>query len=429
MINDSDYEELRTRLVQDFNSYFAPSTAMDTISSLAGWKSKVMGDGSFGRIFNGPQWLDGVAIRDGVISTAKLKATMVVSNTFTTSDTANADRVEFTSAGIKTYGTISGTPNIVTAWLKTDGTGFVGSTDGTATTAALAWTNAAATGSMRNTITIGSGGKLAFGSGGADYLDNNILHFEVGSSEEAVVEIKSGAATQYGTIYGLVTGAAAVSGLHSFGTSSRAAIAFAQGGTSDALTFVSLRTLDSTGAFGGGIDVKAAGGIDFLNGGATLASFAVTDKALSLAGRLYPGTGSAAQSSRYLYDNGTDTEFIGSVKMLNGIYGGAYFPGNQATRYFSDNGAQLYASAGLQSAGAFYPTGQTSIFFDKNAGTGNARIKGANLELPDGHLQQVNFGAASGALPAATKYMPVFDLTAGALRYIPCYTSPGPWTA
>jgi hypothetical protein len=282
-----------------------------------------MGDGSFGRVFSGPQWLDGVAIRDGVISGAKLKATLVISNTFTTADTTvtpTADRVELTANGLKTYGTISGTPNIVTAWLKTDGTGFVGSTDGTATTAALAWTNAAATGSMRNTITIGSGGKLAFGASGADYLDDNILHFEVGSSEEAVVEIKSGSTTQYGTLYGLVTGAAAVSGLHSFGTSSRAAIAFAQAGTSDALTYVSLRTLDNSGAFGGGIDVKAAGGIDFLNAGATIASFAVTNKALSLAGYFYPGTGTTTQATDYI-DYGT-TGVSGIRVSSNFVIGG-----------------------------------------------------------------------------------------------------------
>jgi len=37
-------------------------------------------------------------------------------------------------------------------------------------------------------ITVGSGGKISFGSGAGDYLDNNVLHFEVGSSEESVIE-------------------------------------------------------------------------------------------------------------------------------------------------------------------------------------------------------------------------------------------------
>lgn len=416
MINDSDYEELRTRLVQDFNSYFAPSTAMDTISSLAGWKSKVMGDGSFGRIFNGPQWLDGVAIRDGVISTAKLKATMVVSNTFTTSDTANADRVEFTSAGIKTYGTISGTPNIVTAWLKTDGTGFVGSTDGTATTAALAWTNAAATGSMRNTITIGSGGKLAFGGSGADYLDNNILHFEVSNVEEAVIEIKNGSYTPHGQFSGIVSSTDAGAYMKAFASTYR-------GGT----IFTYAAAASGTATLSSGYDATHYGQVT----SQSLSTYSSIDATVingTTGTTGWSTTGHDTASSSY-----SQCQINGSAKLQ--IYAaGTYinnnlYPGGQSTRYIYDTGSYTGVSGGLAAGGAFYPTAQTAIYFDKNAGTGNARIKGANLELPDGHLQQVNFGAASGALPAATKYMPVFDLTAGALRYIPCYTSPGPWTA
>jgi hypothetical protein len=364
MIDDATYEELRTRLAQDFNSYFAPATLGDTVSSIDGWRKKAMGDGSFGRIFNGPQWLDRVAIRDGAVNASKVAATFVIANTFTTADTTvtpTAARMEMTASGIKAYGTVSGIANTQTLSIANTGDFTFGSSGsnpityvastGTLTVPAAvigsltianvgsgvlggAYKTASGTGArlefdtsglraynssntktfdavassgdlnLTGNLTVGSGGKINFGGAAADYLDNNILHFEVGSSEEAVVEIKNGSTTQYGTIYGLVTGSAAVSGLHSFGTSNRAGIAFAQAGTSDALTYVSLRTLDSTGAFGGGIDVQAAGGIDFLSGGVVSASFAVTNKALSLAGRLYPGTGSATQSSDYI-DYGT----------------------------------------------------------------------------------------------------------------------------
>ena len=37
-------------------------------------------------------------------------------------------------------------------------------------------------------ITVGTGGKIKFGSGAADYLDNNTLHFEVSSSETGKIE-------------------------------------------------------------------------------------------------------------------------------------------------------------------------------------------------------------------------------------------------
>lgn len=41
-------------------------------------------------------------------------------------------------------------------------------------------------------ITIGSGGKLKFGSGASDYMDNNILHFESPSSTASKIEFVSG---------------------------------------------------------------------------------------------------------------------------------------------------------------------------------------------------------------------------------------------
>lgn len=39
-------------------------------------------------------------------------------------------------------------------------------------------------------ITVGTGGKIKFGSGAADYLDNNILHFDVGATATSKIEWK-----------------------------------------------------------------------------------------------------------------------------------------------------------------------------------------------------------------------------------------------
>ena len=51
-------------------------------------------------------------------------------------------------------------------------------------------------------ITVGTGGKIKFGSGAADYLNNNILHFEVSSTEKAVIEWKNSTNTPYGRVSG-----------------------------------------------------------------------------------------------------------------------------------------------------------------------------------------------------------------------------------
>lgn len=58
-------------------------------------------------------------------------------------------------------------------------------------------------------ITVGSGGKIKFGSGAADYLNNNILHFEVSSTEKAVIEWKNSTNTPYGRVSGNASSAGA----------------------------------------------------------------------------------------------------------------------------------------------------------------------------------------------------------------------------
>lgn len=124
MISESEYQDLRDRLRSDFNPLYAGSTTVQTVDSLASWKKQMMADGSLGRLLTGPQWLDGVAIRDGQISGSKLKATLVISNTFVTADTTvtpTADRMEMTSAGIKAYGTVAAVANTQTVSIGSTG--------------------------------------------------------------------------------------------------------------------------------------------------------------------------------------------------------------------------------------------------------------------------------------------------------------------
>ena len=113
-LSAADLDTWKQEFMRDLQGRFAPMATADDVQRLQGWRKKMEADGSFGRIFNGPQWLDGVAIRDGVISGAKLKADLVISNTFRTNDPTTdptGDRMELDSAGLRWYGTVSGTPN------------------------------------------------------------------------------------------------------------------------------------------------------------------------------------------------------------------------------------------------------------------------------------------------------------------------------
>lgn len=113
---DQRLEEFRLEL----DSRYAPGSITQEVDRLEGWKRKVNADSSFGRIFNGPQWLDGVSVRDGTVGADKLQATMVISSVFTTAESP-ADRVQFDSVGFAAYGTVGGVPNTQTLLIEPDG--------------------------------------------------------------------------------------------------------------------------------------------------------------------------------------------------------------------------------------------------------------------------------------------------------------------
>src|SRR5690606_9451786 len=101
---------------------FAPASVSEQVKSLRGWRRKMEVDSSFGRVLNGPQWLDRVAIRDGAVDANKLAAKIVISNTFTTAEEP-ADRVQMSPNGIEGFATIGGTPN--QKWMGLSKDGFV----------------------------------------------------------------------------------------------------------------------------------------------------------------------------------------------------------------------------------------------------------------------------------------------------------------
>lgn len=121
-------------------------------------------------------------------------------------------------------------------------------------------------------ITIGAGGKLKFGASGADYLDNNILHFEVGSSETAMIEIMNGSGDRRAEFTGLggaTTGQVAMSAYSDSFPSTAQATIYANLSATNAVTsllsiaggITSYVSVDASG--GGGIIGFSADSFDF----------------------------------------------------------------------------------------------------------------------------------------------------------------------
>lgn len=111
-----------------------------------------------------------------------------------------------TTAGALTATSATITGDITTGNLTATGGTIGGLTIGASSITSSGWSVSSA-GVMTSTsgtiggltinssdLTVPSGKKLKFGASAADYLDNNILHFEVTSSETGKIEFKNGAA-------------------------------------------------------------------------------------------------------------------------------------------------------------------------------------------------------------------------------------------
>ncbi len=162
-------------------------------------------------------------------------------------------------------------------------------------------------------VVVNSSGKLKFGSSSADYLANDLIHFEVGTGSSAKIEFKNSSNTYNANLEGF--GGSTSTGLQITALKStdvKSKLIVTSSG-SDSGNYVEATTyINASGTTGATYRLDGAGSHNWTigagNPGMTLVS---SNAALSLAGRLYPGTGSATQSTRYIYDNGSQIQVMG----------------------------------------------------------------------------------------------------------------------
>lgn len=154
--------------------------------------------------------------------------------------------------------------------------------------------------SITGTLTTTGSGRLAFGTSGADYLDENIMHFEVSSSETGKIEFKNGANTpsadisakassSLGNIYVHGKYSSSIYGeLGSYGTSTSGAGYIRGQHATYGETVVSAIA-------------KSASLIDMAVAGNTALQIEATNLRARFGGYIYPGTGSAQQTTNYIY--------------------------------------------------------------------------------------------------------------------------------
>lgn len=219
-------------------------------------------------------------------------------------------------------------------------------------------------------ITVGTGGKIKFGSGAADYINNNIIHFEVTGTETTKVEWKNGSNTPYGYLSGRAdstTGQANVgsyyntthvSWLHTESRSNYAQVGlYSQAGNLGQYQSYIFVEAD---------DTLANNGITFAVATNNVLSLKEANSSASFYGYIYPGTGSYSQSSRYIYDASsninvvTDTLYISGNASAAGLRFAAIANGGSASNWSG------FASANIPSTSAGY--------FKVNIGGTNYRV-------------------------------------------------------
>jgi len=244
----------------------------------------------------------------------------VVTTTGITIKSASGNaRVEINSTGLKWYNS-SGTQrgqilNDGSGWLGASGS-FSWNTSGTVVMDGAFLTNSTVTANKvsggtlgggfnmgTSSITVNSTGRINFGSG--DYLANDTLHFEVGSTDTAKIEIKNGSNTPYGELGGNADSAQSWMYLTARDGTNVQASLVAQGNGSATAVHLIARTGTSTGSYFW-MDNSAlllsnySLSTDYFRFG-----FNTNPGRLSMRGALYPGTGSAMQTTGYLdWDSG-----------------------------------------------------------------------------------------------------------------------------
>lgn len=379
----ADLDDFKAEFMRELVSQFAPIDTVASLDKLRGWQGKLQLDGSFGRILNGPQWIDNVAIRDGVITADKLTANFVIANTFTSSATGTGARFELTATGFKFWDATT-----LRSQLLADGSFFFGSTAGTAATAALSGTTGA-TVAIGNTMTIASGGKIIDGDG--SFWDQSGITLVSSGSYGDVIKW-----TVSGSNKGSITADTVKFGMQ-YGAGAGASVLLAA--TTGELGFngFAYNTL-----FPGVFIDSATGFAEIQSGNASQRARFGTSGNLSLYGKLYPGISSNTYQTTGYYD------------------------------WNSGSTAHRFAGGGLQVAGKLYPADQSTglqsiIGLWVNGSTSNVYVEGGQFYFNNAPTL-VSASGATGSTFSPTHYWSVFD-NAGAAWYIPLFSAHTPWAA
>lgn len=371
-------DQLNARLeefLSEISGRFAAGSVQQDVDRLNGWRKKLQLDDSFGRMLNGPQWISGTAVRDGAITADKLEANLVIANLFTTSSTGTGARMELDATSLRFY-RASGT---LVSELKSDGSGFLGSTGGSAATAALAWSTTPAV-TIAGTLTLASGGKIVDADG--SYWDQNgIVLAASGSAGDTISWNVSGVAKGY-------------------------------------------ITADSSSFFLN----RAAGGAGVQLGATTL-QLGVQGPSYSTLGPLLL-VDHTAEKVQVTTTGGTHDliDANGDMKVYRRLSAG-----NQATGYLdwdSGNARHRFNGGPLATTYGIYPgAGGSAQTTAQILWSGTAiQISGARLDVTGQGLElPLTTGISGGALPNPTKA--VSFVNGGTTYYIPAFTNTGPWTA
>lgn len=219
-------------------------------------------------------------------------------------------------------------------------------------------------------ITVGTGGKIKFGSGASDYISNNILHFEVSSTETTKIEWKNGSNTPYGYLSGRADSTVALAATGSSYNTNHQALASSEARSTYSLAWLFTKA-GNIGQYQSWVavqadDTLANNVISFAVATNNVLSLKEANRSASFYGYIYPGTGSASQSSRYIYDASsninvvTDTLYISGNASAAGLRFAAIANGGSASNWSG------FASANIPSTSAGY--------FKVNIGGTNYRV-------------------------------------------------------
>ena len=99
-----------------------------------------------------------------------------------------------------------------------------------------------------SSLTVPSGKQLKFGASAADYLDNNILHFEVGAGETGKVEFRNGSIANYSYFAAYSATNLTFLNCYALGSTNRKALIELRGTDSNTSTYVRLNAYNSSSA-------------------------------------------------------------------------------------------------------------------------------------------------------------------------------------